>query len=314
MQTPDRARQSLRVGVCGSGHWARTVHLPGLAATPGIDLVGLWGRRPEQGREVAAEFGIQAFDDFQDLLHQVDAVSFALPPDTQASMALKAADAGKHLLLEKPIATALSEADRLVEVVTRRGLSAVVFLTRCFVDDAHELIARARAGNHTRCEMSWSSKALLPGTPFTASAWRNSEYGTLWDLGPHVLSILVPVFGPVTAIAASRIRKAKFTSSLHHAGGAKSTMVLDQMDETLTSPGSRERYLFSGGDGVTEGGGFRSEPVRCFSLGASLLLETPAAALDPYGPNIRFGRDIVAVLDAARRSIDAGGELVDVRY
>lgn len=312
MGRPDPAERPLRVGVCGYGHWAKTVHLPALAPMPAVDLVGIWGRAPERTKALADQFAVSAFADFGEMLDNVDAVSFSLPPEVQAAMALRAANAGKHLLLEKPIATTLADADRLVEVVERQRLSAVTFLTRLFVDGAIDLIARARAGDHNRGEASWSSKALLPGTPFTDSIWRNADFGTLWDLGPHVLSIFISIFGPVAQIEATRVRKAKFACRMLHAGGAESTMTLDQMDAALAR-GSLERYAFSGGRGVTEGGPFTVEPTRCFASAVDLLIDGISRPGGPSGPGIRFGRDIVAVLEAACSSIETGGASVDVR-
>ena len=312
MQRPSLEGRPLRIGVCGNGHWAGTVHVPTLAAMPAVDLVGVWGRTQERSRALADQFAIQSFADFDALLDEVDAVSFAVPPEIQAALALQAANAGKHLLIEKPVATTLAEADRLVEVVERRQLSAVVFLTRFFVDGANDLIARARAGGHRRGEASWSSRALLPGSPFAASVWRNGDYGTLWDLGPHVLSIFIPVFGPAMQVEARRLRKAKFACRVLHAGGAESIVTLDQMDESLTR-GSVEQYVFSGGDGVVRGGPFTYEAASCLASAVRLLIDGIGSTDAPVGPNIRFGRDIVAVLEAACSSIECGCTPVDVR-
>jgi hypothetical protein len=278
---------------------------------PEVELVGVWGRSHAPSEALASQFGIAAFDDLDALLADVDAVSFAVPPEIQAGLAMRAAEAGKHLLLEKPIATRLADADRLVAVVERRHLAAVTFLMRLFVDQANDLIARAQAGTHTRCDATWSSRALLPGTPFTSSPWRNGENGTLWDLGPHVLSMLIPVLGSVTRIEATRVRKAKFVCRMLHASGAESTVALDQMDETLPR-GSLERYVFSGGDGILEGGPFQVEPARSYSAAIRLLITGIGRPDAIGGPGIRPSREIVAVLEAACASIESGGRAVDV--
>jgi predicted dehydrogenase len=260
---------------------------------------------------LAAELGIRAFARFDEMLAAVDAVSFSVSPDVQPELALRTTEAGKHVLLEKPIATTRADADRLVEAVERRGVSALSFLTRLFVDGANDLIARARAAGHTHGEASWSSRALLPGTPFTDSPWRNGEYGTLWDLGPHVLSILVPVLGPVTHIAASRVRKAKFTCRIRHAGGRESVVAIDPMDESLPR-GSFEHFVFSGGEGETRGGPFTVEPVLNFTAAVRLLIESVGVAGGAPGPNVRHGRDIVAALEAACTSMQSGGGSIEV--
>ena len=95
----------LRFGLVGTGYWARITHAPALASGEGIEFAAVWGRDPGAARTLAAEHGVTAYADFDEFLAGVDAVAFAVPPDVQAGMAAQAAAAGKHLLLEKPIAT-----------------------------------------------------------------------------------------------------------------------------------------------------------------------------------------------------------------
>ena len=98
------SRDVLRVGLVGAGPWAHKVHGPGLARHPGTDFVATWARRPEAATATAALGGATAVADFDEFLDQVDAVAFAVPPAVQGELALKAARAGKHLILEKPVA------------------------------------------------------------------------------------------------------------------------------------------------------------------------------------------------------------------
>ena len=99
----------LRFGLVGTGHWARIAHAPALASTKGIELAAVWGRNPQAAAELAAAYHATPHEDLAAFLAGVDGVAFAVPPDVQAPIAVRAARAGKHLLLEKPIA--LSEAD-----------------------------------------------------------------------------------------------------------------------------------------------------------------------------------------------------------
>ena len=94
----------MRFGVLGTGFWARVVHAAALAAHPSAELVGVWGRDLAKAKAVGAEFDVPGYGDVDALLADVDAVAVALPPDVQAPLAVRAAEAGKHLLLEKPIA------------------------------------------------------------------------------------------------------------------------------------------------------------------------------------------------------------------
>ena len=109
----------MRFGVLGTGFWARDVHAAALAAHPDAELVGVWGRDLAKAKAVGAEFDVAGYADVDELLAQVDAVAIALPPDVQAPLAERAAAAGKHLLLEKPIALDVADADRVVDAVRR---------------------------------------------------------------------------------------------------------------------------------------------------------------------------------------------------
>ncbi len=82
---------TIRFGVCGTAHWAETVHLPALRQAAGVDLVALCGRNPARVEALSRRFGVTGFTDFTAMLDCVDAVAFAVPPAVQAVMALQAA-------------------------------------------------------------------------------------------------------------------------------------------------------------------------------------------------------------------------------
>ncbi|MFD9246408.1 Gfo/Idh/MocA family protein, partial [Streptomyces sp. NPDC059556] len=91
-----------RIGLLGTGPWAGHTHAPALAGHPGIEFSGVWGRRPEAAGALAAASGTRAYDDVDALFEASDAVALALPPDVQAPLAVRAAHAGCHVLLDKP--------------------------------------------------------------------------------------------------------------------------------------------------------------------------------------------------------------------
>jgi len=116
----------LSFGLVGTGYWADVTHAAGIAAHPQAELVGVWGRDPAKAAALAAKHGVRAFDDLDELIAAVDAVAFSVPPDVQAELALPAAEAGRALLLEKPLALSVEAAERLVEAVRA---PTVVFFT-----------------------------------------------------------------------------------------------------------------------------------------------------------------------------------------
>ena len=82
----------MRFGLIGTGYWARVTHAAGLAAHPEVEFAGVWGRRAEATQELAAVHGVRAYDTIDDLIADVDAVAFSVPPSVQADAAVRAAD------------------------------------------------------------------------------------------------------------------------------------------------------------------------------------------------------------------------------
>src|ERR671939_536730 len=105
----------MRFGLVGTGPWAAMAHGPGLVSVDEVEFVGVWGRHLDRALPLAQQLGVRAYDDYAGLLRDVDAVAFTVPPDVQAVMATEAAKAGKHLLLEKPVATSVSAAHALAD-------------------------------------------------------------------------------------------------------------------------------------------------------------------------------------------------------
>ena len=187
---------ALRFGLFGTGYWAAEVHAAGLAAHPDATLVGVWGRDPDKVAALAGRYGARPYDDVDALLADVDAVAVALPPDVQVGLAVRAARAGRHLLLDKPVALSVEDADAIVGAVDADGLSSLVFTTNRYRPEVDVFLAEAIAtGGWSGARVTYYGANFTPGNPYAGSAWRD-EHGGLWDLGPHALSVLVPVLGP----------------------------------------------------------------------------------------------------------------------
>jgi predicted dehydrogenase len=110
----------LRIAVVGVGHLGQH-HARLLAAMDQVDLVGVVDTRPERAAEIASKHGTQAFTDCRDLLDRVDAVSVAVPTESHLDVALPFLDRGVAVLVEKPMASSLVDADRLIDAARARG-------------------------------------------------------------------------------------------------------------------------------------------------------------------------------------------------
>src|SRR5689334_16761447 len=129
---------NFRIGVCGTGYWAETVHLPALQDVSGFTLGGVYGRNLEHTRALAARFGLRSFENFDDFCDAHDAVSFAVPPAVQESLALQALKAGKHVILEQPVAPTVDGAETIRAAAKAVGVGAACFLTRNFIPDLRD--------------------------------------------------------------------------------------------------------------------------------------------------------------------------------
>ncbi|WP_425484859.1 Gfo/Idh/MocA family protein [Amycolatopsis anabasis] len=218
--------EQLRVGLVGAGPWARTVHAPGLADHPGTVLAAVWTRRAERARELAEPHGAAVAADFGELLEQVDAVAFAVPPAVQAELAVRAARAGKHLILEKPIAPDLPAARRIADAVSEGGVAALVVLILRYAMETQDWLADlAGSGRWAGGSARWLTGALL-GDKYGNSPWRH-EQGALADVGPHALDLLDAALGPITRVlAAHRTGEDLWHLLLEHDGGATSTVTM----------------------------------------------------------------------------------------
>jgi predicted dehydrogenase len=175
---------------------------------------------------LAEAYSAQAAASFDELLGQVDAVAFAVPPAVQAKLAIKAAEAGKHLILEKPIATDLESAQRLADTVSAAGVATLVVLTLRFAAQTREWLAGiAESGGWQGGGTQWLSGALLGGV-YRASPWRSTE-GALADVGPHAVDLMDAALGKITKVlAAHRTPSDLWQLMFEHDSGATSTATL----------------------------------------------------------------------------------------
>jgi predicted dehydrogenase len=282
----------IRMGVVGTGYWADVVHAAGAAGHPGVDLVGVWGRDPAKASALAERHGTRGYDDFDALLDNVDLLTFAVPPQVQSELAVRAAEAGKHLLLEKPIATDLAAADRMVEAADRAGVSTVVFFTYRFVPWAEQWLEDVRTHDPRGGHAFWYTGHAAAGSPFANSPWRKQD-GALWDVGPHALSHLLPALGPVTAVAGARGEGDLVHVVLSHEGGATSLMSL-----SMTMPAGGERV----GVELYDEHGWHARPEHerdasaAYDTALGELLANAAAGETRHRCDVRFGREVVDVL------------------
>jgi predicted dehydrogenase len=297
---------ALRFGVLGTGYWALETHASMLAAAADAELVAIWGRDPAKTEAAAARFGIAGFSDLDRLLAEVDAVAIAVPPDVQAELATRAAAAGCHLLLDKPVALSVDGADRVARAVEAAGVASLVFCTLRFLPGLAAWVEQAAgAGGWQGGDGAWLGTVFTePDSPFAGSPWRRAK-GALWDLGPHVLSLALPVLGPVQRVTAATGHGDTVHLVLGHAGGASSTLTMSQ---TVPVPAAHIGLQVWGPTGRSATPPFELAHLDAMGEAIRQLTATVAAGKTTHPCDVRLGRDTVAVLDAAERFLSTAPE------
>ncbi len=294
----------MRFGLVGTGHWAREVHAAALATHPAVRFCGVWGRSPAKAASAAQAYGVPAFDDLDALLAEVEAVAFAVPPQVQAALAVRAAQAGKHLLLDKPLALTVADADAVVNAVRASKVASVIFFTSRFQPATVAALAQAAdsAGWHGG-HATFFGSIYGEDSPYAESLWRQ-EHGGLWDIGPHALAQLVPLLGRVASVSAvDGPRQTTYVTSTHE-GGAVSTMAL-----TLDAPPAamRTEVVLHGEAGWITLPTFDGNAVGSLSTAITQLIAAVPEGSHPL--DVRFGRDVVAVLAAAETAAKSGARV-----
>ena len=121
----------LRIAVIGVGSLGQH-HARILAAMPHADLIGVVDIKPDRAREVAAQYGTTAYSNASELVGRVDAVSIATPTLSHVVVALPFVESGAAVLVEKPLAATVEDADRLLAAADARGTVLAVGHTERF--------------------------------------------------------------------------------------------------------------------------------------------------------------------------------------
>ena len=293
----------MKFGVVGTGPWANMTHGPGLTQAAGVELVGVWGRNAANTDRLATELGATPYDEYSAMLEHVEAVAFAVPPTVQAVMAVEAAQAGKHLLLDKPIAADVEASRALQAAATDSKVATVVFFTDRFVSASRTWFDHVQqSGGWLGGWMRWFSALQEPDNPFGASPWRR-ERGALWDTGPHALSTLGAALGPIETITAVAGRDDLVTLTLGHPNGVTSTATLSQFAPPAAV--CVETTVW-GEQGFSVMPARPTDAAGALRVAAQELVDS-ARSGQPHDVDVAFGARIVELLQEAQTQIDIQG-------
>ena len=190
-----------RVALIGFGLAGKAFHAPLIAATPGLELAAIVTSREEEVRALypQAATGRSYAEALAD--PSIALVVLATPDHLHAEHAMAAIDAGKHLVIDKPLTPTLAEARRVAEHARLRGTMLSVFHNRRWDGDfltLRDLVATGQMGDIA--EMDSHFDRLKPGINHR---WKDQRDGGVWqDLGPHLVDQALVLFGRPLAVSA----------------------------------------------------------------------------------------------------------------
>jgi predicted dehydrogenase len=208
------SNQRLRIGVIGAGVGA--LHLAGYAQIPEVEIVGLAGLDDDRVRRVAAEYKVpRTYREYEQLLAapDIDAVSICLPNILHAPVSIAALRAGKHVLVEKPLARTPAEGRDMPAAAHQYGRTLMVSFDKRYRSDVQwikQYIDSGALGRIYYAKAHWMRRAGIPRLGSWFVSKEQAGGGPLIDLGVHVLDIAMYLMGEPAPLAVSANTYAEF--------------------------------------------------------------------------------------------------------
>ena len=288
--------KTIRWGMIGCGSVTEVKSGPGFYKAAGSSLAAVCSRRPEAARGFAQRHGVSVVWDTSEQLvadPNLDAVYIATPPDSHKALALLAAQAGKHVYVEKPMALCFSECAEIVEACAKHGVRLYVAFYRRAMPrflKVKEWIDSGRIGQ-VRCvrvvqHLAPAAEELSPDT----LPWRLKPEvaggGKFLDMGVHVLDMLDSWFGPIDAVSGHAANlgglyevEDTVSASWRHAGG-----VLGSGSWCYVSGMGQDRVEIIGSQGRIELEFFSDSPLRLERAngGEEVMIPNPEHVQQPF--------------------------------
>jgi scyllo-inositol 2-dehydrogenase (NADP+) len=222
------------VGIVGYGLAGRSFHAPFVAAVDGLRLAAIATSNPDRRAQASTEHPDTAIVDSADALlarDDVEVVVVASPNRSHVPIGIRALTAGRHVVVDKPVAMDVAEGESLIEAAGRAGRVLTVFQNRRWDGDfltVRDLIASGELGSVDSFETRFERWTTIH------DEWRESAEeagGPHRDLGAHLVDQSLQLFGPVERVFAqierrrpdTRVEDSSFVA-LGHASGVRSRL------------------------------------------------------------------------------------------
>lgn len=204
---------TVRFGLIGCGRVAPR-HAQSLIQLPETQLVSVADIREDRARRFSAEYGAQAYTDYHDMLARpdIDAVTVCVPSGLHAQVAIDVLQAGKHVLVEKPIALNLADADRMIATAREAGLRLGVVLQNRYNSPVQQVRTLIDQGLLGKLYLGSVCVRWYRPQSYYEDGWHGTlsmDGGALMNQSIHHLDALQWFMGPVASVYA-------YTATLAH--------------------------------------------------------------------------------------------------
>lgn len=315
------SERRLGVGVLGCGTIG-PLHAQALQGVEGAQLLAVADVRGERAQELAARHGVKACSSLEELLAVpgLDIVCICTPSGSHAELGVQVANAGRHVVVEKPVDTDLEAAKRLVRSCAAAGVELSVIFQHRFDPGVERLRSALKA-------QELGPIALVEGRAwwlrsqgyYDADAWRGTyamDGGALMNQGIHLVDLMVHLFGPVESVGARAATIAHrmeaedtVVANMKLASGALGVLSVSTASypgtaETLSVSGPRANVRLEAGDVATW------EVTSDAPVPAHADIVAPSAALGSRGLAVTAHRaqlqDVVGSVRSGRQPSVSG--------
>jgi UDP-N-acetyl-2-amino-2-deoxyglucuronate dehydrogenase len=275
----------LRIGMIGAGAAAKS-HLMALREIAGVQITALCDPVKERAEALAGPFGAAAFAEHGPVIERADAVWICTPPSIRREQAVAVAQAGRPMVIDKPLATTPADAAAIVEAVDRAGVLAIVNFSQRFGWVGRRMKALLDAGALGEVISIWSH-SILPDP--SHESWRHDPRfacGFTIESLSHNIDQIRWLAGPITAVAG---RVARTLPGLPTFDNSMAALLTLQSGGTGVLHASWASTLSSGQTGIigTRGTVLSSGPglrFRTVGMAEEQFLE-PEDSLPPMAPS-----------------------------
>jgi predicted dehydrogenase len=279
-----RAADDLRIGILGAAGIAERAMVEPARSVAGVTVRSIGSRDPERARALADRLEVPEAGRYEDVLAdpEVDLVYVAIPPTFHAEWAVRALEAGKHVLCEKPLSANGTTAARIADAAaasSRRAFVGFHYRLHSFTQQLLEAMTSDALGDVERVDIDFSIPHFVV-EPGNIRLDGDLGGGAFMDVGCYAVDLLRAAWGDPTVTSASAVQ---------YDGDPRVDLQTDAELELPIGRPATVRASFIGDD---------TGSMSLRVIGSSAVLEATSVIVPQWGATLRVGSDAGTLLEA----------------